>query len=361
MRGSLSSECEHGGDIWDKGLNPRSLLDFSSNVNPLGASRRAVRAIASSMWRISLYPDPKYEELRSAIARYVNSSPSRIAVSNGASEAIYLLSSLLLKPGDKAAIFIPTFCEYSRAALSVGAVPKYVDVGLKMSWRGDALESLRDAKVIFLCRPNNPTGDLARRDFIEIMAENSSRRNSYLIIDESFIDFVENSEYESVVRLVDKYDNLIIVRSLTKFFALTGLRIGFCVANEDMIKRLEERSPPWRVNCFAEVAAIESLKDSEYIKRTRLFIHRERDFLFRGIEETGKLKPIPSSANFLLVDTRMSGMSGRTLKEKLLQKMILIKDCGSIPGLDKFYVRISVSTRERNELLLKRLSEVVGE
>ncbi|HID17510.1 TPA: aminotransferase class I/II-fold pyridoxal phosphate-dependent enzyme [Candidatus Bathyarchaeota archaeon] len=212
-------------------------------------------------------------------------------------------------------------------------------------------------KVIFLCNPNNPTGALApREDLLEII-EGALKEDALVFLDEDFIDFVEDGA--SLVGEVEDYRNLFVLRSFTKAYGLAGLRVGYVAACKEAAGLLAKAKTPWNVNCLAQAAALAALNDESYLERTRRFVEAERSFLAGELKRLKALKVFPSSANFIFVDVRRAGLTAAQLKEEMLKRGILIRDCSSFRGLDEFYVRVAVRTREENERLLEALREVV--
>lgn len=357
--------CVHGGEVWDvmdKALSSKEdILDFSSNVNPLGPSQKAIEAIKNSFERIPFYPDPDSTALCDAIARsFKGISRENIVVGNGSTELIYLFADVFLSKGDAVLISAPTFSEYEKAARKAGARPKLVK--LSPSFHVDPaifMRKMRGAKVVFLCNPNNPTSILmSRADLAEII-ENAIAESTLVFLDEDFIEFVDEEKRFSFVSEIERYPNLFVLRSFTKFFGLTGLRVGYGVASEEIIEILSSTKAPWNVNCLAQVAAVAALSDEEHSNRTSALIRDERAFLARELGNISVFKVHPADANFFFIDIRQSGFTAAQLKEKLLECGVLIRDCTSFTGLDEYYIRVAVKTRRENEKLLEALKKVL--
>jgi len=213
--------------------------------------------------------------------------------------------------------------------------------------------------VIFLCNPNNPTSTIIPKDDLFKIIEDSDRRNVLVLMDEDFIEFVD--EDISMVGEVKNYKNLFILRSFTKIFGLTGLRVGYGVACEEIINLLFKGKIPWNVNCIAQAAAIAALQDVEYLEETRKLIREEREFLLDELKRIHGLRVFPAHANFILIDIRQTGFTAAQLKEAMLKHGILIRDCSSFKGLDEYYIRVAVRTRHENERLLAALRSVIGD
>jgi threonine-phosphate decarboxylase len=284
--------CVHGGDVWKVAerfqAGVKGILDFSANVNPLGPSRRVIETICENVWRLPYYPDPDCTELKKALTRYIGEiGTDNLVVGNGSTELIYLFCEVFMERGDSALIPEPTFGEYENAVKRAGGRPVYVKLG--RDFRIDVnliLEKMTPSvKAVFLCNPNNPTGILAsREDLLEII-EIAAKNNLLVFIDEAFIEFVDDKKRYSLAREVKNYENLFVLRSLTKAFGLAGLRVGYGVACEDLIEVLSKGKVPWGVSCLAQVAAIAALEDQEHLKRTQELVNRERKFILSMLKK----------------------------------------------------------------------------
>jgi threonine-phosphate decarboxylase len=353
--------CIHGGEVWKYYPQYGSILDFSANVNPLGPPRKAIEAIEKNLWQIPFYPDPDSNTLREVISNYLGGiSPGNIIVGNGSTELIYLFCEVFIRSGDEAIIPIPTFGEYENAVRKAGGIPKNVklDENFKINPSSIIREIGPKTKMIFICNPNNPTSTLTSKDDLLEIIEYGDREEVLVFIDEDFIEFIDGDF--SLVGEVRTYRNLFILRSLTKSFGLTGLRVGYGVSCEEIINLLSKGKIPWNVNCLAQAAAIAALQDTEYLEKTRRLIREEREFLLNELKKIHGLKVFPAYANFIFIDIRQTGLTSTQLKEKMLKHGILIRDCSSFRGLDEYYIRVSVRTRRENERLLEALKSIIG-
>ena len=358
--------CVHGGEVWEAankiGLKREELLDFSSSVNPLGPSKQAVEAIKANLGQIPSYPDSNSTELREAIAaKFAGVSKDNVVVGNGSTELIYLFVETFMKKGDVTLIPAPTFGEYERAVRRIGEEPKHVNPNMDFQFSPDVFtRGLSGAKIAFLCNPNNPTSILMPHDHLSAIVERALEENVFVFLDEDFLEFVDGEESLSLIGEMEKYPNLLVLRSFTKIFGLTGLRIGYGIASEEIINSLLNAKIPWNVNCLAQTAAVAALEDESHLKKTRELIRGERAFLMQGLTRIEVFKVFQADANFIFVDVRQSGYTAAQLKEKMLRAGVLIRDCSSFTGLDEHYIRVAVKTRRENEKLLENFKKIVG-
>jgi len=357
--------CVHGGEVWDvvnkTELSREDVLDFSSNVNPLGPSQKAIESMKSKFGQIPFYPDPDSTALREAIAHHFKGiSRWNVVVGNGSTELIYLFADVFMEKDDVALIPAPTFGEYERAARKAGAKPRHIKLSQSFQVETNSFtRNMRGAKVVFLCNPNNPTSILMSRTNLLEIVEKALEENALVFLDEDFIEFVDEEKRFSLVGKIERYPNLFVLRSFTKFFGLTGLRVGYGIASEEIIKILSTTKTPWNVNCLAQVAAVAALDDDEHSNRTSELVKGERAFLARELSGISVFKVYPADANFFFIDIRQSGFTAAQLKKKLLKYGILIRDCTSFAGVGEYYVRVAVKTRRENEKLLEAIKKIL--
>ncbi|HHY12236.1 MAG TPA: threonine-phosphate decarboxylase [Firmicutes bacterium] len=354
----------HGGNVALAsrlyGLGQEAFLDFSANVNPFGPSEAALDAITANFGRICRYPEPTCSELRDTLGRYLNIGPHRIIAGNGANELIHLVVRAM-KPG-RVLIVAPTFSEYGRAVEIEGGTVQWFPVRREQGFLPDMQElaaQLPEVDMLFICNPNNPSGALFYRDEFLAVADRAGEHGVVVVVDEAFVDFTERPNqvtlrYEAVLR-----ENLLVIGSLTKFFALPGLRLGYAIGSGSLIKRLWDVRDPWSVNCLAQAAAIASIEDDAYIRKTREWISVERPFLFRSLFRIRGIEAYSPSANYVLLDLRGTGFTAERLQKALGPKGILIRDCSNYPFLDEYYARVAVRTREDNTALLATLEDIL--
>jgi len=353
-----ASKAIHGGDVWK---HNNRLVDFSSNVNPFGPPEKAIKSIKESLWKLSYYPETDSTELKQSLSEYLGVKNSNIAVGNGSTELIKNFLELLIKKGDNIVIPEPTFSEYEVYSRLYGANVKHVYSKREDNFTipvDEIIQEIDDeTKVVFICNPNNPTGKGLDIQSLERIIQSAEDHDSYVFIDEAYIEF---TKYKSLSNRVVELDNLFVLRSVTKFFSLPGIRIGYGIGDKKLIKYLENIRVPWNVNIIAQAVAVESIKDKVFIKNSEDQIAREKNYIFKEISKLNELEILSSAANFFLIDLKKSKLRANELKEKLIEKGFLIRDCSSFNGLNDRYIRISVRKRAENLALIKSLREALS-
>jgi threonine-phosphate decarboxylase len=350
----------HGGDVdrWAQsaGIKASEILDFSASVNPLGPPASARRAFIKSYGQISRYPDAYGEKLKGALAKRHGMSPAEVLVGNGSTQLIYLLCAALAPR--KALIVGPAFSEYANALALAGAEIRQFTLGTDDSFQFATQRFMaawdKDCDIVFLPTPNSVTGQLISRIDIENIADEALARKCFVVVDEAFIDFVEG---ESVKVLAPQNPYLIVLRSLTKYYALPGLRLGYLLAEASRVTQLAAYQEPWSVNAPALSVALACLKDSNFSIRTQACLEKERKFLSKRLTAIEGLHLFPSQTNFLLVKIDRNGIDALQLRSFLWRKKILIRACDSFAGLGAKYFRVAVKRRKDHLRLLAALRE----
>jgi threonine-phosphate decarboxylase len=349
----------HGGnvDAWARssGVEVGELLDFSASINPLGPPSSAREAFVESYAEILRYPDPYGDKLKEALAERHGLSPAEVLIGNGSTQLIYLLCAAL-RPR-KALIVGPAFSEYANALTLIGAkVASFnlsPDNGFQFSTKRLSAAWDKDCDIVFLATPNSVTGQMIAKVEIEKVAHIALARKTMVVIDEAFVDFVET---ESIKALVRRNPYLIVLRSLTKYYALPGLRLGYLLGETGQVAELAAYQEPWSINGPALNVALASLKDSSFATKTERWLERERKFLFERLTALEGLHPLASRTNFLLVKIERSHGDALRLRSFLLQKNILIRACDTF-GLGVNHFRIAIKQRKDNQRLLAALTE----
>ena len=343
----------HGGKIPVKNSD-HNIIDFSSNITPLGIPNSVKLIIKKNLDKIQFYPDPKSENVISSLEKYTHLSKSNIIVGNGAIEILYNFCFAFLSKTTKVLIHVPTFQEYETAVKLSNCKISYFK-SLNLSTNIDSfISQIPKSGCIFLCNPNNPTGELlSKKELLSIIIV-AKKLKTIVFIDECFIELVPKSN-ESVMSYVKKYDNLFILRSLTKSFGLPGLRIGYACGSKEIIKILQKIKIPWSVNSLAQDAANTVIKNISHIKKSNIIIKKESKYLEDNISILNGFECISSSTNFILIKTKYDSTK---LQTKLLKNKILIRDCKNFRGLDNHYIRIAVKSHKDNVKLVKALEKI---
>jgi threonine-phosphate decarboxylase len=339
--------------VWARNtdIDAGAILDFSASINPLGPPPSARKAFLKSYREVSRYPDPYGEKLKSALAERHGMRSSEVLLGNGSTQLIYLLCAALAPR--QALIVAPAFSEYANALTLAGAVVRQFVLGANDGFRFSLQRFMtawdKNCDIVFLPSPNSVTGQSISRADIEKIADAALVRKCFLVIDEAFIDFVETQSAKSMVR---HNPYLIVLRSLTKFYALPGLRLGYLLAEASNVARLAAYQEPWSINTPALSVALGCLSDARFALRTARWLERERGFLSRTLAALPRFRPFPSEANFLLVKIDQDGLDAGQLRLFLARKGILVRNCDSFAGLDVNYFRIAVKRRKDNLRLL---------
>ncbi|MEM2759325.1 MAG: histidinol-phosphate transaminase [Nitrososphaerales archaeon] len=351
-----ASPRAHGGLHYLRSIKENT-IDFSTNVNPLGASQKVIAAVRKNINLISGYPDPDAKELKNAIAEYVELDRENVVVGNGSNELIHLFADAFVGKGDKVVIPMPTFFEYEFACDKNSANISYVELKeflLDSKQMIDAID--KETKVLFICNPNNPSGMLAERGDVERILDHAYNNGTLVMLDECFIEFVDYPEKTSFTKFVREYENLVVLRTFTKAFGLAGLRVGYCLASKRVSNILNKAKVPWNVNALAQKAAVAALNDRTYLEKTRNLVKKEKKYLHNSIAKIKQFKPYRSDTNFFLI--KLSAMDSVTLKEKLLKRNILVRDCSTFTGMGTDFVRIAVQRHMENRLLVNALKAI---
>jgi histidinol-phosphate aminotransferase len=352
--------CQHGGIDYDElemlGIAPQGILDFSANLNPFGPPPKVMQAIydishSNLTKAISHYPDSEARSLRHSLADRLRISSQNIIVTSGSTELIRLAALAYFGKGDKVLIIEPTYCEYELACRIAGASVIKQQLSTSNAFLPNIDETIDlikqyHPKGIFVCNPNNPTGRyLSRADFEMIL---DAGKDSLVVLDEAYVSFVD-SPWSSLDMV--EGTNLLILRSMTKDYALAGLRLGYGVARQEIITTLRHVCPPWNVNALAQKAGIIAVVEEAYLERCQSELIEAKNYLMVGLSPLG-LPPLPSEAHFFLVKV---GNATEFRRELLLQR-VLVRDCSSF-GLPQ-YIRIAPRTLPECHILVSAIKEI---
>ena len=370
----------HGGNIFqfahEQRIEPYEVIDFSANINPLGPSQRGLAALEAQLRYISHYPDATNDDVLNSIADTYGMNKNQIVVGNGAAELLYAICRL---PGYTGA-FVPApgFSEY-KEALEASRIPvrdiyyrpreddngkPYFEVPyLALETFSAELKGQDGRIIVFLGNPNNPDGTLLDKNHIRTLASMLKDANSLLVIDESFIDFVGNdtlkdNEY-SMRSLVNEFDNIIVVHSFTKFYAVPGLRIGAAFSNPHIIDQLNTFIPTWSINTLAQAYTQSALNDIEYVKRTKQVLHEEQHYMYNALDAIAGITVYPPSANFILFHIEQEGVTADSINEALKKHNMIVRNCDSYMGLNSQWVRVAIKDHDNNVRLVDTLTDIL--
>ena len=344
----------HGGDyIGYRERYGRDAVDFSANVSPLGVPQAVVRAICDAAAQADRYPDPLCRELCAAIAHTENLPADWVLCGNGAADLIFRL--VLAKRPERALILAPTFAEYAAALETVGCSVRRYELSERNDFAltADFADAIGDADMVFLCQPNNPTGQVAERSLMQSILDKCKAVGALLVVDECFLDFLPDGDSFTMKSELGGAKNLFILKAFTKLYGMAGVRLGYglCV-DANLIAQMRGAGQPWAVSSLAQAAGLAALEQTEYVARVRALIEQERPYLENGLRSLG-LRVISGKANYLLF------RAPNKLGEKMEKRGVALRGCGNYPGLDDTWYRTAVRTRAENDILLSTLREVL--
>ncbi|MGN0168408.1 MAG: pyridoxal phosphate-dependent aminotransferase [Acetatifactor sp.] len=337
----------HGGDVYRNHVE----IDFSVNLNPLGIPEAVETALREAVKNCDRYPDIAAEKLKLAVSSMLNVPKEFLLFGNGASE-LFMAAVHGIRPG-KIVIPVPSFYGYEYAAEAEGGEILYYETTAETDFclTDDFFSVLtEDVEMLFLANPNNPTGGLLSREYLDRLLCHCRDRGIYVVLDECFTEFCTGEA--SVIQKTEAFPDLILVRAFTKIFSIPGVRLGYLVcSNPSLREKISRQLPEWNLSGFAQAAGCACAGQTAFVKKTADCVRRERQFLEDGLKQQG-IRVCKSAANFLLI------YSERPLYNELLEKGILIRDCRNFRGLSEGYYRIAVKKRKENEILLNAIGEM---
>ncbi len=349
---------KHGGDIYSYMLhNNKPPLDFSANVNPLGLPKQVKKALKKSVDTFVPYPDTDCRMLRNRLSLYENVEEQNIVCGCGAADLIFRIVRTL-KP-QHALLAAPCFSEYAQALEDEGCAIEYFYLRQANNFKVDEVfvEFIQEpVRIIFLCSPNNPTGQVVPYDVLEKILRKAASIGCYVVLDECFIDFVNEDERCSGNNLLFEFDNLIILKAFTKNFAMAGLRLGYVLcSNLELLGRVAKCGQPWSVSTPAQVAGYAALNADKYLETTLKNTKKERKYLQDALAEM-PVVVYKSQSNFILFKLKEE----LDLSALLYEKGILIRSCANFTGLNELFYRIAVKNHKENKKLVRALREIWG-
>lgn len=355
----------HGSDL-EKieaayGIKKEEIISFSANVNPLGLSPKVKAGLSEHIDCLTAYPDREYTALRKAIGSYVNSSYENILVGNGSTELISLFSKLC---NPKSALIVgPTYSEYEHEISMGGGSSRYFELREADNFSLNEDELIKaltpGTDLLVICNPNNPTSALIPLKTMENIVSFCFAQNITVIVDETYMEFVEDFEKETAISLVDSYVNLVVLRGISKFFASPGLRLGYGVtSNHELILGIRNMQIPWSINSLAEVAGRLMFEDVKYIKDTKKYISEERNRVYARLLSIPALKVYKPTANFIMCRIIAGTKTAQDLFDEAIKEKLMIRDCASFTFLDESYFRLCFMKSDDDDKLLDVIERV---
>lgn len=354
----------HGSDL-EKiqqvyGIKKEDITSFSANVNPLGVSPLLREQLSTHIDAITSYPDREYTALRTCIASYAGCETRRVLVGNGSTELISLF--IQIEHPKKALIVGPTYSEYEREIALGGGSCLYYPLPEKEGFQLDVIhftEQLNETiDLVVICNPNNPTSTAITRHEMRRILDVCKQYDIFVMVDETYVEFAPDTDQISAVPLTEYYNNIIILRGTSKFFAAPGLRLGYAITgNRDLIESINSRKNPWTINSLAVVAGEIMFQDTDYIRATRELIAGERQRMYQTLDADERFHVYPPIANFMLVRLLDQNLSAGQLFDRAIRRNMMIRDCSTFPFLDQHFIRFCIMNPEMNTRLLECLLE----
>lgn len=349
----------HGSDL-EKieeiyGIKKEEIVSFSANVNPLGVSPLLRATLSEKIDAITTYPDREYTSLRKCIASYCGTEYENVIVGNGSTELISLF--IQIEHPKKALVIGPTYSEYEREIALGGGTTLYYPLRESDNFKLDVEDFLshlnESIDLLVICNPNNPTSSSIRRSEMRHILDACKQHDIYVMVDETYVEFADDMEEISAVSLTNYYNNIIILRGTSKFFAAPGLRLGYAITgNRDLIKSINTRKNPWTINSLAVVAGETMFRDTDYIEQTKKLISSERTRIFDLLKKHPDFKVYEPDGNFMLARILREDISSQDLFDRAIREKMMIRDCSTFPFLDNKYIRFCIMKPEDNDRLL---------
>jgi threonine-phosphate decarboxylase len=361
-----SQEHFHGSDL-EKiekifGIKKETITSFGANVNPLGISPMLRQNLASHIDAIQSYPDREYTDLRTAISKYTGAPLSSIMVGNGSTELIGLF--IQIQEPKKALLISPTYSEYEREIILSGGECEHFYLEEENDFHINMEALLRrvtdDCDLLIICNPNNPTSTIISQTDMEQIMNHCQKTDTFVLIDETYIEFAPNMESVTSIPLTKTYSNMVILRGISKFFASPGLRLGYAICNNpDLYQKMDAIKNPWTINSLAGAAGEIMFSDIDYINGTKEFTHKERNYFIHQLDQIPNVKYYDSYGNFILVKISKKGITAYDVFVHCIKKGLMIRDCSDFPGLDEHFIRFCFMEHEKNVELMEALKEIL--
>ncbi|MGL5507538.1 MAG: pyridoxal phosphate-dependent aminotransferase [Paraclostridium sp.] len=351
----------HGANLYDLsselGFDKNELLDFSSNINPLGSSIDAKKAIINNIDMVSIYPDPSYSKLKKSISNYCECLMDNIILGSGATE---LISSFIDIIHPKKSILVsPSYSEYEKELNKVDCdIIKYFSKE-ENNFIINPVEFVKFAnktncELIVICNPNNPTGFAFTKNDIKYILENTT---AFVMVDETYVEFTDRYIFSSTP-LVDMFENLFVIRGTSKFFGTPGIRLGYgLISNSNIKTSLIKKLDLWNINIFASIMGEVMFDDKLFIEKSSSILCSQRDYLHKELSNIRDLKVYNTNGNFILCKIDSNKFTAKQLREYLMNDKIIIRDCISFEGLNEYFFRVCILSPDANKFLIKKLRD----
>lgn len=339
-------------------LNKDDIIKLGSNENPFGPSAKAIEAIGKECKNINRYPESVLNELQQELANYSGVKQSQVIIGgDGADEIIDVLAKTFIDEGDEFIVPLPSYMYYEYLLQQYGARPVYAKWNLEENKldTDSILNSINDkTKMIFLCTPNNPTGTLIDEKDIRDIA--SGNPDVLIVVDEAYFEYAEVTNKD----LINEFDNIFIIRTMSKVMGLAGMRMGYGLACSEIIEYMHRIKPVFSLTRLSYVAALNTLRDKNYIETSIEKGIESREYLYNELSKIDSLNVFPSKSNFMLIDIKDTGFTASEFAFELMKKGVIVRDCTSFKGLDEYWIRISICTLEEDKKFIDIVKEVLS-
>lgn len=335
---------------------------YNANLNPMGVPETVTKALSENLDAVVRYPGDYYGNLKSAIAVYLKCDADHVALANGSADLLHKYA-IAVAP-KKAMVLVPTFSQYEAVLNVHGCEMSYYELEEAKNFEFDLADfvSKLDSSLdmIIIGNPNNPTSQIISRDDMETLAAVCRELDIFLVIDEMYIEFTEDYEKLTCVPLVEEYNNIAVLRSVSKFFAVPGLRLAYAIMNNKEYMKAIETKVPTDISSLTAVACLTMFRDTKYIEESRSQIYTERNLIYSAMAPSKKVKLYKPYANFMLVKLLDVEVTAEKIVDACRLKGIMIRNCGNIKGLDNRYIRFCFMKPSQNDLLVNTIMDAIN-